>query len=85
MKKSKDVADLAASLTAAATAPLVPVQPPAQVPRRKPAADTLQITLRPTRTLMARYVDLAAERSKQLGRTVSAQEIMLEVLERTEA
>ena len=85
MKKSKDVADLAASLTAAATAPLVPVQPLAQASRRKPAANTLQITLRPTRTLMARYVDLAAERSKQLGRTVSAQEIMLEVLERTEA
>jgi hypothetical protein len=85
LKKSKDVADLAASLTAAATAPLVSVQTPPQAVKRKPVAETLQITLRPARTLMARYVDLAAERSKQLGRTVSAQEIMLEVLERVEA
>lgn len=80
MKKLKDVSDLAASLTAAATAPLVAVQPPAA--KRKTAADTQQMTLRPARTLVARYVDLAAERSKQLGRTVSAQEVMLEVLER---
>lgn len=80
MKKSKDVNDLAASLTAAATAPLVPIQ--AATPRlKKPAVTvTQQMTLRAPRELVARYVDLAAERSKQLGRTVSAQAVMLEVL-----
>lgn len=83
MKKSKDVNDLAASLTAAATAPLVQMQAAPAVPQSKnPATPTQQLTLRAPRDLVARYVDLAAERSKQIGRTVSAQAVMLEVLER---
>lgn len=83
MKKSKDVNDLAASLTAAATAPLVPIQAAPAAPRsKKPATTTQQLTLRAPRELVARYVGLAAERSKQIGRTVSAQAVMLEVLER---
>lgn len=83
MKKSRDVHDLAASLTAAATAPLVQVQATPAEPRpKKLAAITQQLTLRAPRDLVARYVDLAAERSKQIGRTVSAQAVMLEVLEK---
>lgn len=41
----------------------------------------MQMTLRPSRSLYARYVGQAAERSKQEGRSVSVQEVMLEVLE----
>lgn len=42
----------------------------------------MQMTLRPSRSLYARYVGQAAERSKEEGRSVSVQEIMLEVLEK---
>ncbi|MEB2500693.1 hypothetical protein [Burkholderia cenocepacia] len=48
----------------------------------KEVIDTMALTLRPTRTLHARYVAAAAKRSQELGRMVSAQEIMLEVLEK---
>lgn len=51
---------------------------------KKEPADTMQLTLRPSRTLFARYVAAAADRSRQLGRVVSAQEIMLEILEKGE-
>jgi len=66
-------------------------EPREQVPAAKKAAkragakevvDTLALTLRPTRALHARYVTAAAKRSQELGRMVSAQEIMLEVLEK---
>jgi hypothetical protein len=49
---------------------------------KKEAADTMQLTLRPTRALYGRYVAAAADRSRQEGRMVSAQEIMLEILEK---
>ncbi|KPB79375.1 Uncharacterized protein AC498_2760 [Pseudomonas savastanoi pv. glycinea] len=42
----------------------------------------MQMTLRPARSLYSLYVGKAAERSKQEGRNVSVQEIMLEVLEK---
>ena len=48
----------------------------------KEVVDTMALTLRPTRVLHARYVAAAAKRSQELGRMVSAQEIMLEVLEK---
>ena len=48
----------------------------------KAAADTVGITLRPERELLNRYTMAAAERTKKEGRVVSAQEIMLEVLQR---
>ncbi|EIF32264.1 hypothetical protein BCh11DRAFT_07853 [Burkholderia sp. Ch1-1] len=51
---------------------------------KKEPADTMQLTLRPSRTLFARYVAAAADRSRQLGRVVSAQEVMLEILEKAE-
>jgi hypothetical protein len=45
--------------------------------------DTVGISLRPHRTLLNRYVLKAADRTRETGRVISAQEIMLEVLERS--
>lgn len=67
-----------------------PAQPAEQVLRREPAKRvkskspgvTAQITLRPERALLDHYTFEAAERTKIERRVVSAQEIMLEVLER---
>jgi hypothetical protein len=80
---------------AAAPAPAPAVTTPAATPAKrerkavakkdaakKEATDTMQLTLRPTRTLYGRYVAAAADRSRQEGRVVSAQEIMLEILEK---
>jgi hypothetical protein len=47
-----------------------------------PDGDTVGISLRPHRTLLGRYVLKAADRTREAGRVISAQEIMLEVLER---
>lgn len=80
MKRAKNVDDLAASLSAAATVPLVQSEAPAITTRKPAAVDTVQVTLRPPRSLHAFYIGLAADRSKLEGRTISAQEIMLEVL-----
>jgi hypothetical protein len=44
--------------------------------------DTVPISLRPPRALLTRYVVAASERSLASGRVISAQQIMLEVLER---
>jgi hypothetical protein len=44
--------------------------------------DTVPISLRPPRALLTRYVVAASERSLESGRIISAQQIMLEVLER---
>ncbi len=83
MKPTKGLPDLAATLTAAATASLVPAPEEAQktAKKRPGEGETQQMTLRPARSLYARYVEKAAERSKQEGRNVSVQEVMLEVLE----
>ena len=48
----------------------------------KTTTGTVAITLRPTRTLLNRYTRAAAERTLKSGRVCSAQELMLEVLER---
>ena len=63
-----------------APAQMAPVRPPA-APKGRPASDTIGISLRPARTLLQRYTIAAAERTRQIGRVVSAQEIMLEQLE----
>ncbi|MGO8952050.1 MAG: hypothetical protein ACLPWS_00360 [Rhodomicrobium sp.] len=47
----------------------------------KDVIDTVGISLRPGRKLWNGYVMQAAERTKIEGRVISAQEIMLEVLE----
>lgn len=44
--------------------------------------ETVGISLRPTQALLNRYTLEAAERTRQTGRVVSAQQIMLEVLEK---
>ena len=48
----------------------------------KPDADTVPITLRPNSALLNKFVLKAAERTREEGRVVSAQQIMLEALER---
>jgi hypothetical protein len=50
--------------------------------KAKDAADTVQIALRPTRELLNRYVLSAADRTRKEGKVISAQQIMLEVLEK---
>lgn len=84
MKTAKGITDLAATLTAAASASLVAPAPTVEKTAKKVAGEggTMQMTLRPARSLYALYVGKAAERSKQEGRNVSVQEIMLEVLEK---
>jgi hypothetical protein len=49
----------------------------------KDVADTVPITLRPSSDLLNRFVLKAAERTREEGRVVSAQQIMLETLERS--
>jgi hypothetical protein len=44
--------------------------------------DTVPITLRPSSELLNKFVLKAAERTREEGRVVSAQQIMLEALER---
>jgi hypothetical protein len=43
--------------------------------------DTVPISLRPSRDLLTRYVLAASDRMRETGRAISAQQIMLEVLE----
>lgn len=47
----------------------------------RPASDTKGITLRVPKTLLKRYTLAAADRTRELGRVVSAQEVMLERLD----
>jgi hypothetical protein len=72
--------------------PVVTAEPnktASSVPKRKPRkmkltdGDTVGISLRPHRSLLSRYVLKAADRTRESGRVISAQEIMLEVLERS--
>jgi hypothetical protein len=65
-----------------------PVSEPA-TPKRtkqkklKPEVDTVPITLRPSSALLGKFVLKASERTREEGRVVSAQHIMLEALERS--
>ena len=55
-----------------------------QIPKETepPDNDTVPISLRPGRDLLNRYIIAASERTRGVGRVISAQQIMLEVLER---
>ena len=53
---------------------------PKKAKRKEP--DTVPITLRPTSALLSKFVLKASERTREEGRVVSAQQIMLETLER---
>ena len=74
------------TLPSGVAAALAPA-PSAQVRRKaaqkgRPVTDTVGITLRPAKSLLTRYTMAAAERTREAGRVVSAQEMMLEQLER---
>ena len=49
--------------------------------RAKKHDETVPITLRPSRATLTRYTLAAADRTRQVGRVISAQEMMLERLE----
>jgi hypothetical protein len=72
-------------LVASTPAVKAPVPAPARskAKKTKPSEpDTVPITLRPSSALLSNYVLKAAERTREEGRVVSAQQIMIEVLER---
>lgn len=80
-----------ATETESEAAPATAVEEPRPRRRRKARAetvseddsdDTVPISLRPHRKLLTRYIIAAADRMRETGRTISAQQIMLEVLER---
>ena len=54
---------------------------PKKAKRKEP--DTVPITLRPSSALLNKFVLKASERTREEGRVVSAQQIMLETLERS--
>ena len=64
--------------------------PPSAKPSKAKAArpkspETVPITLRPSNSLLNKFVLRASERTREEGRVVSAQQIMLETLERSGA
>jgi hypothetical protein len=62
--------------------PATPARPKAK--KIKPAEpDTVPITLRPSSALLSKFVIKASERTREEGRVVSAQQIMIEALERS--
>jgi hypothetical protein len=72
--------------------PAPAVKPPVDEPpapkrtkqkKAKPEVDTVPITLRPNSALLSKFVLKASERTREEGRVVSAQHIMLEALERS--
>lgn len=73
------------ALPAAAPAPDAP-EPTRTTPKKaRRVADTTErvaITLRPSRAMLTRYTNAAADRTRETGRVISAQEMMLEQLER---
>lgn len=68
------------------TLPAVPATAPARSKAKKAKSsdpDTVPITLRPSSSLLSKFVLKAAERTREEGRVVSAQQIMIEALERS--
>ncbi len=55
--------------------------PDVKARKGRPAAETKGITLRVPKALLRRYTLAAADRTRELGRVVSAQEVMLERLD----
>jgi hypothetical protein len=69
--------------TPAAKAPAA-APAPSKAKKTKPAEpDTVPITLRPSSALLSKFVIKASERTLEEGRVVSAQQIMIEALERS--
>jgi hypothetical protein len=68
----------------AKTPPVVAEAAPAKPKKAKRIEpDTVPITLRPTSALLNKFVLKASERTREEGRVVSAQQIMIEALERS--
>lgn len=63
-------------------APVLAEPPPPKPGKPKASPDTVGITLRPDRALLLRYTNEAANRTRAEGKVISAQQVMLEVLER---
>ena len=73
-----------APTTPASEAP--PSAKPSKAKATKPKPpETVPITLRPSNSLLNKFVLRASERTREEGRVVSAQQIMLETLERSDA
>ncbi len=84
-KSAPAAAALAPVLVSSTPAAKVPVAAPARSKSKKskPEQDTVPITLRPSSALLSKYVLKASERTREEGRVISAQQIMLEALERS--
>jgi hypothetical protein len=67
-----------------AAPPTRPAKAKAAKPKEK-EPETVPITLRPSSTLLNKFVLRASERTREEGRVISAQQIMLETLERSDA
>ena len=63
---------------------LAPARARTKAKKTKPSEpDTVPITLRPSSALLSRFVLKASERTREEGRVISAQQIMIEALERS--
>lgn len=88
MKPHRDANELAARLTNAASQPVPLPEIHREATEKKTASRkggnkrTVGISLRPSQALLNRYTLEAAKRTQKTGRVVSAQQIMLEVLEK---
>jgi hypothetical protein len=75
---------LVASTPAAKAPAAAPAPTPSKAKKTRPAEpDTVPITLRPSSALLSKFVIKASERTLEEGRVVSAQQIMIEALERS--
>lgn len=89
MKKRHDVDELAKQLTTAAVTPLqkslqVSTEPKANeatTTRKKQKSDAVPVFLRLPATMYKQFDDLAIARTKETGRGVSVQQIIIEQLE----
>lgn len=92
MKKSRDVDELAKQLTTAVTTPLQSVSPSKnpsketdidQMPKkRRQKSDAVPVFLRLPAQMYKHFDEIAVARTKETGRGISVQQIILEQLER---
>jgi hypothetical protein len=71
------------STTPAEKAPVAAAARPKAKKAKPPEPDTVPITIRPSRAVFNKFLIKATERTLEEGRVVSAQEIMMEALERS--
>lgn len=83
MKRHKEADDLASRLTNAATAPLIALESGAGVHKRK-GVDTVPVFLRISRRLYERLDEAAIARTREKGRGVTVQQVIIDILERNE-